>query len=119
MSLLDRGPHTLIVTPVVQTTDRYGEDALTDGAPITVTGCSMQPMTMEEATAAGAQAATTYRVICRQWPGSLSSSAVVVHGPPGTVGRTFDQQGEPRHYGMNPRTAHDDVVLTARGTEVR
>lgn len=119
MSLLDNGPHELIVTPVIQTTDRYGEDALRDGDPVAVAGCSMQSMTAEERDEAGVQAATAYRVIARAWPGGISSHAVVVHGPPGTDGRTFDQQGEARGYGMSPRTAHVDVVLTARGAEVK
>lgn len=110
MSLLINPPHTLVVTPVVASEDRYGGTVLTPGVPVTVRG-SVQPVSAEEAESLGVQAATSYRFIGREWPGGVHSTAV-------WEGRTFDQQGEARRYSMSPRTAHVDVILTARSSEV-
>jgi hypothetical protein len=108
VSLLDRGPHTLVVTPKVEVTDRYGGTTYVDGDPVTVRG-SVQPVSTEETEALGVQVDTTYRFIGRDWPGGIHSTVV-------WDGRNWDQQGEARRYGMSPRTAHVDVILTARGT---
>lgn len=110
MSLLDRGPHTLVVTPKLKQTDPYGGTAIVDGAPVTVRG-SVQPVSADESEALGVQAQTVYRFIGRSWPGGIRSTAV-------WNGRTFDQQGEPKIYSMSRRTAHVDVILTARSAEV-
>lgn len=109
MSLLDRGPHTVTVVPQIVVQDRYGETTA-DGTPVPVR-CSVQPMSADETSAAGLQVETAYRVIARDWPG----------GPYSRVewdGRVWDQQGEPKRYGMSERTRHVDVVITARGAEV-
>ncbi len=107
MSLLDRAPHTLTVTPKILETDRYGGTKTVDGEPVEVRG-SVQPVSSEESGALGVQVDTTYRFIGRTWPGGPHSTAL-------WDGRTFDQQGEARRYSMSPRTAHVDVLLTARG----
>lgn len=115
MSLLDRGPHTVTVTPMVEVRDSMGT-TLEPGAPVTVQRVAVQPLSADEAEALGVQARTAYRVIGRgPWPGGINSSIRVDTGP--YAGRVFDQDGEARIYGMSPRTAHFDVAMTARGAE--
>ena len=117
MGLIHRGPHTVTVTPRVKVTDSMGT-TIRDGTPVQVTGVAVQPVSAEESEALGTQALTTYRIIgAGQWPGGVQSKVRVDVGP--YTGRTFDQQGEARVYGMSPRTAHFDVLVTARGSEVR
>ena len=111
MSLLT-GKHTVTVTPKVKTRDQYGDWALTPGVPVQVR-CSVQPVGAEEAEALGVQASTTNRVIGRGiWPGGVHST--VLWG-----GRSWDQHGEVRQYSMSPRTAHYDLIITARSAEVK
>ncbi len=111
MSLLDRGPHTVVVFPQVRTEDRYGSPVFTDGEPIPVRG-AMQPSSADETEGAGTQASTQYTFIGRTWPGGVHSRAV-------WAGRDFDQDGEARVYSMSARTAHVDVTLQARSSEVK
>lgn len=106
MSILTRGPHVVTVTPKTKTTDRYGGTVWVDGEPVTVRG-AVQPVSAEESESLGVQAATSYRFIGKEWPGG-------VHATAEWNGRVFDQQGEPRRYSMSARTAHVDVILTAR-----
>lgn len=112
MSLLDRGPHAVTVTPMVEVKDSMGT-TLEPGDPIHVGGVALQPVSAEEAEALGVQARTSYTLIGRgDWPGGVNSTVTVTAGP--YEGRTFDQSGEARIYGMSPRTAHYDVTLTSR-----
>lgn len=115
MSLLDRGPHAVTVTPMVEVSDGMGS-TLEPGDPVAVSRVAVQPVSSDEAEALGVQAQTSYRVLGRgPWPGGINSLVRVDVGP--YAGRMFDQQGEARLYGMSARTAHFDVVLTARGAE--
>lgn len=116
MSLLDRGPHAVTVTPMVEVNDGMGS-TLEPGEPVPVPRVAVQPVSAEESEALGVQALTSYRVIGRgPWPGGMNSTVLVDAGP--FAGRVFDQSGEARVYGMSPRTAHFDVLMTARGAGV-
>ena len=115
MTLLDRGPHAVTVTPMVKVKDSMGT-SIEPGDPVPVAGVAVQPMDATEAEALGVQARTSYRVIGRgPWPGGINSTVRIDTGP--YAGRTFDQNGEARIYGMSPRTAHFDVLITSRGAE--
>lgn len=117
MNLLSHGPHAVTVTPMVKITDSMGT-SIEPGEPIEVTRVALQPVEAAEAEALGVQALTTYRVIGRgQWPGGIDSTVRVDSGP--YAGRQFDQSGEARLYGMSPRTAHFDVLITSRYAEVK
>jgi hypothetical protein len=75
-------------------------------------------VSVEESDALGLQASTTFRVIGRgPWPGGLYSRIAWQQDP--SAEREFDQVGEARIYSVRRRTAHFDVILKARGAEVR
>lgn len=115
MTLLDRNPHTVTVTPMVQVSDSMGT-TIQPGDPVTLR-VAVQPLNTQESSDLGFQAQTSCRVIGKEgWPGGVSSTVHIDSGP--YEGRTFDQEGEPRWYGMTDRTRHYDVIITARGTEV-
>lgn len=115
MALLDRNPHQVTVTPMVTVEDSMGS-TLQPGTPVTLQ-VAIQPLNATEAEALGVQGKLSCRVIGRSgWPEGVSSKVHVDEGP--YAGRTFDQEGEPRRYGMTDRTAHYDVTITSRGTEV-
>lgn len=117
MALIHRGPHTVTVTPRIKVTDSMGTTTK-DGPPVRVPHLAVQPVSAEESDSLGTQALTTYRIIgAGEWPGGVNSKVRIDDGP--YAGRTFDQQGDARIYGMSPRTAHFDVLVTARGSEVR
>lgn len=113
MSLLNSGPHSVIVTPKVTVRGSLGSEQV-DGEPVTVPRVAVQPTMIEEdLTSEGTSAASTYRLIGRgAWPGGPLSKVEVVSGP--HLG-TYDQDGPARVYGMSPRTAHYDVLLRRRG----
>lgn len=116
MNLLDRGPHAVTVTPMVTVEDSMGT-SIGPGTPVAVPNVAVQPVDATEAESLGVQARTAYRIIGRgPWPGGINSTVRVDTGP--YAGRVFDQDGEARIYGMSPRTAHFDVLVTARGAEV-
>ena len=112
MSLRFRQPHTIVVIPMVNVRDRYGDWALTRGTPVTVQ-CAVQPLESLEAQALDVQVTTTRRVIgFVDWPG----------GPKSIVqwdGREWDCEGEQRPYRMGRNTKHFDVLITARTAEVK
>ena len=77
----------------------------------------IQPLSSDEQADLGLQSKTTCRVIGREgWPEGVSAKVLITKGP--YQGRTFDQEGEPRRFGMSPRIYHYDVLITSRGTEV-
>lgn len=113
MSILDRGKHSVTVVPQVTTTDEYGGIVTTDGPPVTVSGCQVQPTTAEESDSLGMQATTIYRVIGRgPWPGGIVSRVE-------WDGREWDQIGEARQYTNGRRTGHFDTLIRARSAEVK
>lgn len=117
MSLLDRGPHSVTVTPMVTVGDSMGT-TLQPGTPVAVEHIAIQPVSAEESEALGIAVSTSYRIIGRGgWPGGVHSRVLVDVGP--NAGRTFDQHGDAREYGMSPRTAHFDVVIKSGSSEVR
>lgn len=112
MSLLDHGPHTVVVTPKVQEADGYGGSKYVDGDPVTIEGCSVQALTSDEKqTLNGSEVDATDRVIWRgPWPGGPKSK-VEWHDAVFNEDVTFNQVGIPRRYSMSPRTRHVDVLL--------
>lgn len=115
MSLLDRGPHTLIVQRVKDQPDPVygGSTRVNDGPPVTVTGAMVQPLSSSESTDLGVRADTSYRVICRSWPGGIYSRVTWVD-----EGRPLFQRGEKTVYTVGRRTRHDTAVLVANSAEV-
>lgn len=111
MSLLDRGPHTVLVQVRRQEgTDRYNApNYVDDGTPVPISG-SMQPLTADETYSLGIEANTAYKFLCRTWPGGIHSSAT-------WNGRPFQQVGEARVHSTGRRTGHVTVVLQAESAE--
>lgn len=117
MSLLLRGPHTVVVTPRIAVKGSMGTEYVL-GDPVTVPNVAVQPVEAAEAEGLGVQVSTSYRVLGLPgaWPGGPLSRVEVVTGPrPGM----YAQHGEARSYGMSPTTAHFDVMITAQGAEDR
>lgn len=114
--LLDRNPHRVTVTPMRTVKDSMGSTVV-PGDPIDLE-VFIQPLGSDEVSDLGLEQSTmSCRVIGRDgWPEGVSSKVLVTKGP--YEGRTFDQEGEPRWYGMSPRIHHYDVIITSRGTEV-
>lgn len=113
--LLDRNPHRVTVTPMRVVQDSMGS-TLVPGDPIPLE-VFIQPLKSDEQADLGIQSKTSCRVIGRSgWPEGVSAKVHIDEGP--YEGRTFDQEGEPRRYGMSPRIYHYDVIITSRGTEV-
>jgi hypothetical protein len=110
VSLLDRGPHTLTVTPRTRTKDALGAAVWTPSTPVEARG-AMQPVSATESTELGLTTETVYRFLGRTWPGD-------VHAEVSWNGRPFEQVGEAKVHGMSPRTAHVEVILKARGAAV-
>lgn len=114
MSLLDRGPHTLLVQLMkADPNDRYGgSKKVADGAPVTVTGAMVQPLTTTEAYELGVRADSSWKVICRSWPGGPYSEAT-------WNGRKLFQRGETREHSSGRTTQHHSAVLVATTAEVK
>jgi hypothetical protein len=115
VSLLDQGPHTLLVQLVRSVTDAYGGSRkVDDGPPLTVTGAMVQPLTAAEATGLGVRPDTSYRVICRSWPGGIHSKVRWVD-----QSRDLFQRGETTLHTVGRRTQHHSAVLVANNAEVK
>lgn len=114
MSLLDSGPHVLDVWLAVESTDmNYGGTTKSyPGPAVSVTGAMVQPVTAADAYNLGVQADTTYKVICRNWPGGPYSKAV-------WQGRTLFQRGETTVHSVGRRTPHHSAVLVANSAEAK
>ena len=122
MSLLDRGPHVVRVTPMRPTPSSLGTRYVA-GEPVLVRNIAIQAVmtrrtdATDEIETIGTQAEVAYRIIGRgNWPGGPMSRVEVLVGP---VPGIFDQRGEPGYSNMSHRTAHYDVVITARGVEAK
>lgn len=112
VSLLNSGPHTVTVTPVIKQKASNGAPRYVRGTPVTVSHVMVQPMTASEVDGQVTAITTMYQVIgSGVWPG----------GPHSIVewnGREWDQEGEARIYSVSPRTAHFDVMIRARDAQV-
>lgn len=113
MSLLDRGPHEVLVQ--LRRRDRDDLNApiwVNDGAPISVKG-SMQPLESDDRIELGLTVEDAWKFITRSWPGD-------VHCHVTWQGATYDQKGNarPRSTGSR-RTRHVVVRLVAQSTKVR
>lgn len=109
MSLLDRPPHFVEVQPHEPREDSYGE-VWDPVGPRVIVGGSLQPQTSTEEGAYDIRSLELYIFICRSWP----------YGPHSRVyheDQEYEQIGAPRRYRMSPKTAHDDVILRAVGTD--
>lgn len=114
MPIIDRGPHTVVVTPMVVTQGAMG-DKTTPGDPVVVPLVAVQSVSAAELERVRlTDTREVYQVIGRgTWPGGALSLVEVTVGPRLGV---FDQQGPARQYGMSPRTQHYDVLISARGS---
>jgi hypothetical protein len=101
------GPDFVTVYPEVLGTDSDGNRVRKPGATPAVVRGRMQPLTAAEAQAEGQGITTTYKFLCREFPGGAWSR--VEWG-----GRDWDVQGEPQWIALSPATAHFRVVLRAR-----
>lgn len=104
MSLLDTGPETITVYPAGPMAD---DGSPTEGAPVTVDGCRIQPQSSTANDSDGYQDATTYRVMRRSLPA----------GPWARVtwqDRDYTVVGEPSHYRGSQRVSHDVAVIRRR-----
>ncbi len=111
MSLLINARHWVLVEPAVAGVGFYKEPTVTYGPAVSVS-CAVQPLRAEEAVGLGVTADTAYKVIAKDWPGSLHSRVT-------WLGRTWFQHGETLHHTMSPRTQHDVAIIEAADAEVR
>lgn len=123
MSLLDNGPHTVTVYPmVVEGTNRYGNPILTRGEGIVLEGVSCEPygagslsgLESEDETEINDQ--ITVRGALTEdrpaWPGGT-------HSIIDWDGVEYDQKGLAKHYTRGLRTKHFLVRIKRRGAEVK
>ncbi|SDJ74535.1 hypothetical protein [Streptomyces indicus] len=104
MSLLDRGPETVVIYPAGPVLPDGTRGA--EGAPVAVR-CRVQPVTSTEQPEPGYLDTTVYRVIARTLPA----------GPWARVtwrGRTWTVVGEPAHRRGSARTRHDTATIRRR-----
>ena len=111
MSLLDRGPPTVRVTPATVTDGAVGPVVTHDPAnAVTVSRVSIQPMSTEESGGVSTITTARYKVFGRgEWPGGPLSRVEVIKGP--ALG-SFSQDGPTRYHTMSRRTEHYQVYLT-------
>lgn len=109
MSLLDRGPHTALVT-TMKLPDKPNASGRRDPIPdqtLTVKNCSFRPTDAEEIEKYGGKLAeTSYSVTHRNWPG----------GPLSLVewdGLLFEQVGDTLRNQRGIRTRHTKAFLRA------
>lgn len=119
--LVERGPHTVTVTPMLVSRDALGT-SLAPGEPVRVEGVMIQPVSEmgggASDQAAGVVSQASWRVIgAGTWPGGPYSTIHVEAGPPGLAGRDFQQSGEAMARASGRRTAHFTVTMTALGVE--
>lgn len=120
--LLDRGPHTVVVS-VMKAEDTPAGRHFVEDHKATVSGVIIQPRSSDRGTEqtlapAGLQAELAVQVLgAGRWPGGPHSTFTVQEGP--LKGITFDQRGEALEYGASPNTAHFTVYGKARGVKAR
>lgn len=103
MSILDSGPHTIVVYPAVVEDDGYGGTQPGVGDPIEVRAyCS--PLAAEADSSDGYGTQQRFQVIARHLPS----------GPWARVdwgGEQYVMVEPPRRFGFSRRTAHDVAVI--------
>lgn len=113
--LVDRGPHTVRVFPLVDVETEMGYIAQ-EGDGVLVEHVRVSPTTSAVAmTSTGLrQEATGFRISgSGEWPGNDGARIEIVNGPAAYVGKSVFQYGEVRHWGTSSRTDH--YVVTANG----
>jgi hypothetical protein len=106
MSLLTRGPHTVVLW-TVETTDELDAngDPLVLKTPTTIKNCSMRPLSTEEVVSYGATFADThYQLTHVNWAGVMGSKVE-------WDGLTFEQIGQTQRHGRGVRTKHTTAHL--------
>ena len=105
MSILDRGPHTLTVYPVVQVDDGYGGTMPGPGDPITVRAyCSPIGERDESGAVVGYPAELEFQVTARSLPAGAWAHVE-------WEGVRYVVVAEPRRFGFSRRTAHDVAII--------
>lgn len=118
MSLLDSGPHTVTVIPMVITgKTKYGTWATTRGEGIVLTGVTVQPYGAGSLSGLESDDETSVndQKIVRgvlPWPGGTKSIIIF-------EGEEFDQQGLPKEYTQGLRTQHYMVRIKRRRAAVK
>lgn len=120
--LLDRGPHTVVVS-VMKAEDTPAGRRFVEDHKATVSKVIVQPRSSDRGTEqtlspAGLQAELAVQVLgAGKWPGGPHSTFTVQEGP--LKGITFDQRGEALEYGTTAMTAHFTVYGKARGVKAK
>lgn len=116
MSLLDNGPHTVKVIPMVAVKTRYNTWRKEPGDPIIVEGVTVQPFgggTQGNLETDDQKVNDQWTVRGRgPWPGG-------VHSLVEWEGQTFDQVGKVKNHSIGQFTQHFQVRIAARGAEVK
>lgn len=104
VSLLDRGPHTLMLQKRRPVDGPHGTTLQNVGKPVPVMG-AFQPVSATETSNDGVIASVTRRFISRSFSGDVYSLLT------DSRGAAWDVVGEPQVYDMSPRTSHVEVLL--------
>lgn len=108
MSLLDTGPHTVLVQQRVASENSRGQTVYTNVGDATPVRCSVQPLSASESGFGGLQAVTKRFIVSRTWPGDILSSITF-------DGYDWDTVGDPQHLDMSPATDHWEIIIEKRG----
>ena len=122
MGILQNPTHRVQVIVKKEGEDKYGTTAVVHRT-VDVSG-TMQiagnGFSTDEVNDLRNQINSTYRFICKEWPGGPHSEVFVLKGPPGTTGRYFSQHGDTRGYGTGSERVHrQEVTLMVSGAEVK
>ena len=118
MSLLKRGPHTVVVYPMVvgPERDRHNKPIMVRGEPVIVKRVTVQPFGIQSFGINEKEgiANTHYVIFVRAgvWPGGLHSIVA-------WDGREWDQYGEIKEHRVGRHTHHDVIRIKARDAEVK
>lgn len=116
MSILDNGPHTVRVIPMVVEKTRYNTWKKVPGEPIEIEGVTVQPFgggTMGNLETNDQKVNDQWTVRGRgPWPGG-------VHSTIEWQGESYDQVGKPKVHSIGTFTKHFQVRIAARSAEVK
>lgn len=116
MSILDTGPHTVHVRPMVPERTRYNTWKKVPGEPIEISGVMVQPFgggTMGNLEVEDQKVNDQFTVRGRgPWPGG-------VHSTIEWEGNLYDQIGVAKVHSIGQFTKHFQVRIAARGAEVK
>lgn len=116
MSLLDKGPHTVKVVPMVPEKTRFNTWKKVPGEPVVIKGVMVQPFgggTSGNLEVHDEQVNDQFTVRGRgPWPGGVHSTVEF-------QGQVYDQIGVAKVHSIGQYTKHFQVRIAARGAEVK